>query len=223
MKRLKRFLKIALLITIGFSAVLTIPFRWINPPTSAFALQDQSIQNLFLAERWTPIENIAPIMQMAVIASEDQKFIDHYGFDLDSLASAIYHGGSKGGGSTISQQLAKNLYLWSGRSYVRKGIEAYLTLWIEASWPKKRILEVYLNVVEFGPGIYGIHHASEHFFKKTPDKLNASEASLLAAVLPAPKRYSVSRPSSYIRGRSIKIQRFIRQLGGIQFLPWLEG
>ncbi|MEX2320552.1 MAG: transglycosylase domain-containing protein, partial [Saccharospirillum sp.] len=122
------------------------------------------------------------------------------------------------GGSTISQQLAKNLYLWPGRSLVRKGIEAWLTLWMELLWSKNRLLEVYLNVVEFGPGIYGVTQASEHFFGKRPDQLTAYEASLLAAVLPNPKRLHVGQPSAYVSQRSRTIRTAMSYLGGVAYL-----
>ncbi|MCB1742677.1 MAG: transglycosylase domain-containing protein, partial [Gammaproteobacteria bacterium] len=123
--------------------------------------------------------------------------------------------------STITQQLAKNLYLWPGRSLLRKGLEAGLTLLIELCWPKRRILEVYLNVVEFGPGVYGVGAASQHFFGKHPRALSMREASLLAAVLPNPKRLSVARPSAYVARRARAIERGVRNLGGESWLPWL--
>lgn len=210
------------LIVIGllFSALITVPFRWVNPPVTAFVLQDEQTIDPYVSSRWTPIEKIAPAMQIAVVAAEDQTFPNHYGFDFDSLKRAISQGGAQGGGSTITQQLTKNLYLWPGRSFVRKGIEAYLTLWIASTWPKQRVLEVYLNIVEFGPGIFGITQASKHFFNKTPEQLTLYEASLLAAVLPSPKAWRVDKPSAFVLSRAKKIRRFIRQLGGPSYLPW---
>ena len=159
---------------------------------------------------------------MAVIAAEDQKFAHHFGFDFESIADALDDNAQRRrGASTISQQVAKNLYLWPGRSYLRKGVEAYLTLLIESLWPKRRILEIYLNVAEFGSGIFGAEAASRQFFEKPARRLSLWEASLLAAVLPNPKRMSALRPSAYVRSRAADIRRWVRKLGGKQYLESL--
>jgi monofunctional biosynthetic peptidoglycan transglycosylase len=157
-----------------------------------------------LDSRWTDWERISPHVALAVIAAEDQRFLDHGGFDLDSLRDAwqkAQRGGALRGASTISQQVSKNLFLWPGRSFVRKGLEAYLTVALELLWSKRRILEVYLNIAEFGEGVFGIGAASERFFAKVPAAITEAEAALLAAVLPNPSTLLVGRPSAYVRER----------------------
>ncbi|WP_051208098.1 monofunctional biosynthetic peptidoglycan transglycosylase [Saccharospirillum impatiens] len=202
------------LISIG----LTLPLAVFNPPTTAFILQDSGDQPPWLT-RWTPLEAISAHLPLAVVASEDQRFPDHFGIDVTAIRKALNENREQlRGGSTISQQLAKNLYLWPGRSLLRKGIEAWLTLWMELFWTKTRLLEIYLNVVEFGPGIYGVTEASHHFFNKTPAQLSAYEASLLAAVLPNPKRLNVSQPSAYVSQRSRTIRTAMSYLGGHSYL-----
>lgn len=201
------------------SLLLTVPLRWLNPPTTAFILTDASASAAQMRAHWTALGDIDADMPIAVVASEDQRFPNHFGFDFESIWQAIHEDdGPMRGASTLSQQLAKNLYLWSGRSLFRKGIEAWFTLLIELTWPKERILEVYLNVVEFGPGVYGVGSASEAFFGKTPAQLSRYEASLLAAVLPNPKRLSAQRPSDYVYQRAYQIRNAIRYLGGPSYL-----
>lgn len=157
---------------------------------------------------------ISGALALCVVASEDQKFPEHGGFDYESIRRAAREARHKPrGASTLTQQVAKNLYLWPGRSLVRKGLEAYLTVFIEALWPKRRILEVYLNVAEFGPGIFGAEAASRRFFSKPARDLTFREAALLAAVLPNPKRMSVADPSEYVRGRAKEIEAAAHQLG----------
>ena len=160
-----------------------------------------------------------------MIAAEDQKFLHHNGFDVEAIQMAIddaRDGGQLRGASTISQQTAKNLFLWPGRSFVRKGLEAYLTVLIELCWSKQRIVEMYLNIAEFGNGLFGITAASKHFFGKTPAELSADDAALLAAVLPNPARLRVDEPSPYVRARQAWIRRHMRQLGGNELLASLE-
>jgi monofunctional biosynthetic peptidoglycan transglycosylase len=171
---------------------------------------------------WTPMERIARHMALAAVAAEDQNFPRHFGFDIGAIERALEHNSKHRGmrgASTISQQVAKNLFLWSGRSYVRKGLEAGLTVLIEALWSKKRILEVYLNIAEFGDGTYGVGAASRRFFGKTPDKLTRYEAAVLAAVLPSPRRLLAQRPSPYLSQRANWVQSQMRQLG----LEYLDG
>ena len=148
-----------------------------------------------------PLEDISPWMPLAVIASEDQRFLEHWGLDLDAIATAVdafREGDSLRGASTITQQTAKNLFLWSGRSYFRKGMEAALALGLEGLWSKRRIMEVYLNVAEFGPGIYGVEAASRAHFGIKASQLTAEQAARLAAVLPNPRVYNAAAPSDYI-------------------------
>jgi monofunctional glycosyltransferase len=196
------------------SLCLTLPLRWIDPPTTSFMLQDDSGRDPLLHD-WFAWEQLGTAAALAVVAAEDQRFSDHFGLDLHSIRSSIEdaeEGKRLRGASTISQQLAKNLYLWSGRSYVRKGLEAWFTVLLELSLPKRRILELYLNVAEFGPGIYGVGAASRHYFGKSPSRLRDDEAALLAAVLPNPRRLRVDKPSAYVRERQAWIMSQIRRL-----------
>ena len=166
---------------------------------------------------WANWEEISPCMAIAVVAGEDQKFPEHSGFDIDSIKDAVRqnpHRRIPRGASTISQQVAKNLFLWPGRNLLRKGLEAYFTVLIELLWPKQRILEVYLNIAQFGPGIFGVRSASEVYFHKSPSQLGLYEAALLAAVLPNPKRFDFENPSDYVRERARKIQQEVTRLGG---------
>ena len=221
--RILRLLAGLLLLTV--CAVLLL--RWVPVPISGMMLERQA-RTLFdskappLHHSWTPREQISPQAALAVIAAEDQLFMSHHGFDMKAIGKAIEHnrrGGRVRGASTISQQVAKNLFLWSGRSWLRKGLEVGFTVLIEALWPKERILEVYLNIAEFGDGIYGVGAASELLLKTSPERLSANQAARLAAVLPSPRRFSASKPSPYVIRRAAWIQRQMRQLGGVEFLP----
>lgn len=171
---------------------------------------------------WVSMDEISPWMGLAVIAAEDQKFPNHWGFDVSAIEKALAHNERNEnrirGASTLSQQTAKNLFLWDGRSWVRKGLEAGLTLGIETVWSKKRILTVYLNIAEFGDGVFGVEAASQRYFHKPASRLSPSEAALLAAVLPNPLRFKASAPSGYVRSRQAWIMRQMRQLGGESFM-----
>lgn len=191
-----------------------LALRWLDPPITAFMLLDPQARTN-LDYDWTDWASISPSVPLAVVASEDQKFPSHFGFDIESIRDAIgasQNGGRLRGASTISQQVAKNLFLWNGRSFVRKGVEAYFTVLIEATWPKQRILEVYVNVAEFGPGIFGVGAASRRFFSASPSTISDSQAALLAAVLPNPKRLRADRPSDYVRERQSWILGQMRRL-----------
>ncbi|MDJ0782017.1 MAG: monofunctional biosynthetic peptidoglycan transglycosylase [Desulfosarcinaceae bacterium] len=201
------------------SLLAVVPLRWLNPPTTSFILQDGAAVDKWVYRRWTPLAEISAHLPLAVIAAEDQKFPLHHGFDLQAIQSALEEKGRRRGASTISQQLAKNLYLWPGRSWVRKGLEAWLTLLMEISWPKRRILEIYLNTVEFGPGVYGATAASRRFYGRSPGHLDARQAALLAAVLPSPKRMSAHSPSPYVNQRATTIMGWMEKLGGRRYLP----
>jgi len=215
-----------LVLTIGLVALL----RWIDPPTSAFILRERflagSSKSAYqVKQRWVDSSAISPHMKLAVIASEDQTFPDHHGFDFRSIDKALderERGRRVRGASTISQQVAKNLFLWPGKSWVRKGLEAYFTLLIETLWPKQRILEVYLNIAEFGKGVFGVGVASESYFRKPAARLNSYDAALLAAVLPNPKRLRANAPSAYVRSRQAWIVGQMRGLGGTSLLQKLE-
>ncbi|HCL6631044.1 TPA: monofunctional biosynthetic peptidoglycan transglycosylase [Citrobacter freundii] len=171
---------------------------------------------------WVSMDEISPWMGLAVIAAEDQKFPEHWGFDVSAIEKALAHNERNEnrirGASTLSQQTAKNLFLWDGRSWVRKGLEAWLTLGMETVWSKKRILTVYLNIAEFGDGIFGVEAAAQRYFHKPASRLSLSEAALLAAVLPNPLRFKANAPSGYVRSRQAWIMRQMRQLGGESFM-----
>ena len=205
------------------SVVLTLPWRWIAPPTTAFIARERidraDAGDATVHYRWRSWDEISPHLAIAVVAAEDQKFPSHRGFDFESISKALQDGFTRPrGASTISQQVAKNLFLWRERSFLRKGLEAYLTTLIEVLWPKRRILEVYLNVAEFGPGVFGAGAASELLLGKPAKGLTLSDAALLAAVLPSPKRMSPLRPSDYVRKRAAEIEEEVRDLGGARYL-----
>ena len=221
-RRLWYWLFNGMIVLIVLTVMLVLPWRWLNPPTTAFMLRDAWQREHAINYQWRPMEQISPQLAIAVIAAEDQKFPQHHGFDLSQIQAVLEQRGSPSrGASTLSQQLAKNLFLWPGRSYLRKGLEAWLTLWLELLWSKHRILEVYLNVAEFGPAIYGAGAASQLLLNTSADKLTMREAALLAAVLPNPKTLSAAHPSDYVRKRSARIELAARQLGGVSYLSKL--
>jgi monofunctional glycosyltransferase len=233
-KRLRaRVRRLALRAALIALAVLFAPLlaiivlRWVPPVTSAYMLRSRVEASPTHGPRaplryhWVDWDRISPHARIAVVAAEDQKFPHHSGFDAQAIEDAWEErrgGGRIRGASTISQQVAKNLFLWPKRSFVRKGFEACLTVAIEFVWPKRRILEVYLNVAQFGDGIYGVGAASEAFFKKQPAELSREEAALLAAVLPNPRRLRVGSPSPYVRRRAEWIRGQMEQLGGSDYL-----
>lgn len=171
---------------------------------------------------WVSMDEISPWMGLAVIAAEDQTFPDHWGFDVAAIEKALSHNERNEnrirGASTLSQQTVKNLFLWEGRSWLRKGLEAGLTVGVETVWSKKRILTVYLNIAEFGEGVFGVEAAAQRYFGKPASRLSQSEAALLAAVLPNPLRFKAAAPSGYVRSRQAWILRQMRQLGGESFM-----
>lgn len=204
------------------TAIPVFGLRWLEPSTTTFmtlrrlAAWTGADTPVTIRYRWTDWDDIAPAMRLAVVASEDQKFPLHHGFDTEAIAEALEEGaeGSRlRGASTLSQQVAKNLWLWPGRSFVRKGMEAYFTALIEVLWPKRRILEMHLNIAEFGDGVYGIGAAAETFFRTTPARLTPRQAALLATALPSPRRMRADRPGPYMQDRSDWVLRQMRQLG----------
>jgi monofunctional biosynthetic peptidoglycan transglycosylase len=220
--RLLRGLAILTGVGLVSSRGLVLLLRFIPVPISALMIQ-RRVESWFghkpytSRHDWVSLEEIAPSMGVAVIAAEDQNFPDHFGFDWKAIEKAYVHNEHsrrKRGASTVSQQTAKNLFLWETRSWLRKGFEAYFTLLLELEWSKKRILEVYLNIVEFGDGVYGVEAASRTYFGKPASKLRPSEAALLAAVLPNPHAYHAGNPSGYVRGRQAWILRQMAALGG---------
>jgi monofunctional glycosyltransferase len=206
--------------------MLVLLLRWVDPPTSAFMIREQlDPSTKALRYRWVDWPQISAHAKVAVIAAEDQRFPEHHGFDFESINDALEErerGRRVRGASTISQQVAKNLFLWGGQSWIRKGFEAYFTLLIETLWPKRRILEVYLNIAEFGRGVFGVGAASEVYFGKRAARLSAPDAALLAAVLPSPKRLRANAPSRYVLSRQDWILAQMRGLGGVGLLYQIE-
>ncbi|KER02208.1 monofunctional biosynthetic peptidoglycan transglycosylase [Photorhabdus temperata] len=223
-----RWLKKIVISVIILWIVSVVAFSFLPVPFSMIMVERQinawlSVNFSYVSRSdWVGHEQISPNIALAVIAAEDQKFPQHWGFDFDAIENALEHNqnnsGRLRGASTISQQTAKNLFLWDGRSWLRKGLEAGMTFAIELAWSKSRILTVYLNIVEFGDGIFGVEEASRHYFHKSASKLTASEAALLAAVLPNPHRYKINAPSAYVLQRQQWILRQMRLLGGVNYL-----
>ncbi|HAT1576794.1 TPA: monofunctional biosynthetic peptidoglycan transglycosylase [Raoultella ornithinolytica] len=228
LRMIKRLLLRILLIAAAFWGGGIALFSILPVPFSAVMLERQigawlSGDFHYVAHSdWVGMDEISPWMGLAVIAAEDQKFPEHWGFDVSAIEKALAHNERQEnrvrGASTLSQQTAKNLFLWDGRSWLRKGLEAGLTVGIETVWSKKRILTVYLNIAEFGEGTFGVEAASRRYFHKPASKLTASEAALLAAVLPNPIRFRADAPSGYVRSRQAWILRQMRQLGGEGFM-----
>ena len=212
-----RILKRVFLFLFFFQFIYIIMLRWVDPPITLTQL-GSVFSGYGLKRDYVNYEDISPNAKLAVISSEDQIFTDHNGFDFKSIKKAMAYNEKKPGrlrgGSTISQQVAKNVFLWQGRSWVRKGLEVYFTFMIELVWSKERILEMYLNVAEMGKGIFGIEAASQAYFKKPAKKLSRQEAAMVAACLPNPKKYSVKPPSRYVSVRSGWVMRQMNHLDG---------
>ncbi|WP_413494001.1 monofunctional biosynthetic peptidoglycan transglycosylase [Morganella psychrotolerans] len=228
MGRILRFLRKIVVFVMLLWVTMIILFAFLPVPYSMVMLERQvsawvTFNFSYVARStWAGESTISPNMKLAVIASEDQRFPDHHGFDFDAISDALSQSSKKGhssrGASTLTQQTVKNLFLWDGRSWVRKGLETLLTPGVELIWSKSRILTVYLNIAEFGPGIFGVEAASQHFFRKSAKNLTAAEAALLAAVLPNPHRLRADKPSAYVRGRQQWILHQMQLLGGTGFL-----
>jgi len=228
---LLKLLGVVLLAWLLLTATAVLVLRWLHPLTSAFMVEArvaawQARERGYHADfRWVSLEDVSANAALAVIASEDQQFPFHAGFDLKSIREAVRaseHGKRLRGASTISQQVAKNLFLWPGHSFVRKGLEAYFTVLIETFWPKERILEMYLNIAQFGDGIYGVQAAAMRFWHKPALRLSAVESASLAAVLPNPLHLHAERPSAYLLTRREWILAQMRELGGPAYLRALE-
>ena len=225
-----------------FTCLQVLVLRFVDPPLSAFmiARHVESIGQGDWSYRtrydWRDLDDIAPALPVALVAAEDQNFAVHHGFDLKAIEKARAHNQrmveraeKRGtpvkrlrGASTISQQTAKNLFLWSGRSYVRKGLEAWYTVLIETLWPKRRILEMYVNIAEFGDGTYGAQAAAVRFFNRDARNLTPTQAARLAAVLPNPRRFDAGKPSAYVQRRGANIERQARHIGGAAWLRALD-
>lgn len=225
MLNMRRFLRIVVKIILWFfilSVASTILFRWVPVPVTPLMLKrciEQKIDGkpMKLKKDWVSIDDISQHLELAVVCSEDQNFLMHFGFDFKALKKAMVNNEKKKklrGGSTISQQTAKNVFLWDGRNYVRKAFEVYFTLLIELFWSKERIMEVYLNVVELGDGIYGAEAAAQYYFHKSAAKLSRDEAATLATLLPSPIRYGKAIKGNYVQGRKLWVLQQMRFWGG---------
>ncbi|MBM3935873.1 MAG: monofunctional biosynthetic peptidoglycan transglycosylase [Sphingomonadales bacterium] len=205
-----------------FSLALTLLYRWVPVPFTPLMFlrlaqgpQEGQIHRWY--RDWVPLEQISPNLIQAAVATEDQHFMEHHGFDFEALQKA-YRRNQKGhkrihGGSTISQQTAKNVFLWPARNYLRKALEAYFTVTIELLWSKRRIMEVYLNSIEMGPGIYGAEAASQIYFNRSAANLSKRQAALIVATFPNPRQRNPGKPSPYMQRRASKILRLMRQIG----------
>lgn len=216
-----------LIIFFGSSILSVVFYRFINPPITPLMVirlmeKSKGGQSLKIKKHWVPIDKISPDLPLAMVASEDNRFLTHHGFDLDAIEKAKEynekkHGKKIRGASTISQQTAKNVFLWPQRSWIRKGLEVYFTFLIEFIWGKKRIMEVYLNVIEMGKGIYGADAASEAYFGKQASGLTRGEAALIAACLPSPLRSNPAAPTTYLRGRQQWILWNMGNIGKVDY------
>ncbi len=227
---LKKMFRFVLRLVIGFlllSVVSVIVFRFVPVPFTILMVQrciEQKAdgKEMHLEKDWVPLDKISNNLQLAVVASEDQNFLWHHGFDFDAMKRAMeYNEKQEGrrhpktrGASTISQQTAKNTFLWPARSYIRKGLEVYFTFLIELIWSKERIMEVYLNIIEMGDGVYGAEAAAQKYFHKHASQLTQAEAARIAAVLPNPRKFKLSAPSGYVLGRQAFIQNQMNLWGG---------
>jgi monofunctional glycosyltransferase len=222
-----RFIKYFILIYFGSSLFFVILYRFVNPPVTPIMVlrcveQLSDGKKIKMSKQWVPIERISRDLQIGAVVAEDYKFLQHHGFDFEAINKAKeFNARSNGdrlkGGSTISQQTAKNVFLWPSRSWLRKGLETYFTVLIEFFWPKKRIMEVYLNVIEMGDGIYGAEAASQTYFKKPAARLTRSEAALLVSIFPSPRNMDPSHPSGYMLERQEIISKYIRIFGKFDY------
>jgi len=221
-RRIFKGLSISMAALMLLSVLMVGALRWLNPPSSAFMLQHLAGQwlgdsgEVKLYHRWVDWPQIAPDMPLAVVAAEDQRFPQHHGFDLTEIANALedwFDGERLRGASTLTQQLAKNLFLWPGQNLLRKGLEVWFTGLIELLLPKQRILELYLNLAQFGPDTYGVGMAAQRFFNKPAARLSRRDASLLAAVLPAPRHYTLRPPLAKVKKRAVWIRQQMKNLG----------
>jgi monofunctional biosynthetic peptidoglycan transglycosylase len=221
MKRLRRWLLWTIATLILISIIPVLVFRWVAPPTSAVMLSRTLMEAEQQDYQWVPLAHMSADLPLAVVASEDQKFPDHFGFDISAIKDAVEQhaqGGRLRGASTLTQQVARNLFLWQGRSFLRKGLEAWLTVLLELFWSKERILEVYLNIAETGKQTFGVQAASLKFFSRPASAVTREQAALLAAVLPNPLRFQANRPSAYVLKRRNEILGQMAQLGGRSYL-----
>jgi monofunctional biosynthetic peptidoglycan transglycosylase len=224
-KLIWRFVKLFLIFFIGVTVFWVIIYRFVNPPITWLMLtrgfeQKADGKPWKIDKEWRDFDDIADPMKRAAVAAEDQTFLENHGFDFNAIEKAIQKNSKSNkliGGSTISQQTAKNVFLWPGRSWVRKGFEAYFTLLIEIFWSKRRIMEVYLNVIEMGDGIYGVNAAAQAYFHKDAANLTRAQAAAIASIFPSPLKWSATEPSGYVRHRQYLIMKNMRRLGPMDF------
>jgi monofunctional biosynthetic peptidoglycan transglycosylase len=224
-KLVLRFVKLFFILFIGITVLWVILYRFVNPPVTWLMLtrgfeQKSDGKPWKIDKQWRDFDDIADPMKRAAVAAEDQKFLDHFGFDFKAMEKAIdknEHSHKLIGGSTISQQTAKNVFLWPGRSYVRKAFEAYFTLLIEIFWSKRRIMEVYLNVIEMGDGVYGVEAAAQTYYHKDAYDLTRQQAAAIASIFPDPLKWSPNNPSDYVKHRQYLILKNMRRLGPLDF------
>ena len=201
------------------SIAMTVAYRWINPPITLLMIS-QAFDGAKINKTWVPLDQISPNLVRASIASEDNNYLGHRGFDLGAIYDALderQQGKRQRGASTISQQTAKNVFLWSGKSWIRKGCEVYFTFLIERLWSKERIMEVYLNVIEMGNGVYGAEAAAQNYFDRSAAKLTQRQAALIVAAYPNPRQRDPAHPTSYLNKRAAQIQRLMPLMGTIEF------
>ena len=224
-KLIFRFVKLFVILFIGISVLWVLLYKFVNPPvtwlmvTRGFERKADG-KDWKIDKEWRDFDEIAASMKLAAVAAEDQKFLIHHGFDFESIGKAIdknQKGKKLVGGSTISQQTAKNVFLWPGRSYIRKAFEAYFTALIEIFWSKKRIMEVYLNVIEMGDGVYGIQAAAQYYYHKDASQLTRRQAAAIASIFPLPLKWSPTDPTRYLRYRQSLILKNMRRLGPLDF------
>ncbi len=223
-----RLITMKLLLSLVLLSILwVLVYRWVAPPVTLHMVQRRAEAAAAgkaepaISYKFVSLEEMSDQLPLAVVASEDQLFLEHSGFDFNAIADAFKRnqkGTNIRGGSTISQQVAKNVFLWHGRSYLRKAVEAYFTFLIEVLWGKQRIMEVYLNIAEMGDGVFGVEAASQQYYKKSASHVGRQQAARLAAVLPNPIRYSAGRPSPYVLSRQVRIARAMGRLGGTTYI-----
>lgn len=218
-KRVLRYAAWAVVAMFVLSVVVTVAYRWINPPITLLMIS-RAIDGAPIKKEWVPLDQISPNLVCASIASEDNNYLGHRGFDLGAIYDAIdehNRGKRQRGASTISQQTAKNVFLWSGKSWIRKGLEVYFTFLIEQLWGKERIMEVYLNVIEMGNGVYGAEAAAQHYFGRSAVKLTKRQSALIVAAYPNPRQRDPAHPTTYLNKRAAQIQRLMPLMGAIAF------
>lgn len=225
LKLVLRIVKLVFIVFVAGSLFFVLLFRFVNPPVTWLMIQrgferKADGKEWKVDKQWKGFDDIAPSMRRAAVAAEDQSFLENHGFDFKSIEKAIKTNAKSKkliGGSTISQQTAKNVFLWPGRSMIRKGFEAWFTLLMEVFWSKKRIMEVYLNVIEMGDGIYGVEAASQAYFHKPASQLTNHEAAAIAVIFPSPLKWSATHPTRYLRHRQYLIMKNMRRLGPLEF------